>query len=77
MTEIDRIVALERELEDTRRAAVTVVLAMVDSVARTPDQREELAQGFAQVATGKDPIMARLAWVMAEAVRREGRHSPE
>ena len=77
MQDIERIVALERELEDTRRAAVKIVLDMVDSVARTPDQREELARGFAQAATGNDPIMARLAWVMAEAVRREGRHLPD
>ena len=77
MQDIERIVALERELEDTRRAAVKIVLAMVDSVGQTPDQREELARGFAQVVTGNDPIMARLAWVMAQAIRREGRHPPD
>ena len=77
MTEIDRIVALERELEDTRRAAVEIVLGMVDCVARTAAQREELALGFARATTGTDPLTARLAWVMVEAIRRDGRHSPD
>ena len=75
MTEIDRIVALERELEDTRRAAVQLVLGMVNAVAKTPEQREELAQGVTLAATESDPETARLAWVTVEAIRRGEREA--
>ena len=70
MKAIDRIIALERELEDTRLAAVRVVLGMVDAIANTPEQREELAQGFAWAAAESDPATAQLSWLMAEAIRR-------
>lgn len=76
MSEIDRIVALERELDDTRRAAVHIVLGMVDAIAKTREAREELAQGFAWAATDTDPVTARLALLLAAAIRSNMR-SPD
>ena len=70
MTDTDRIIALERELDDTRRAAVHLVLVMVDAVAKTPESRDQLAQGFALAATDSDPVTSRLARLMAAAVRQ-------
>lgn len=71
MTDADRIAELERELDDTRRAAVSIVMGMVDAIAKTPEGREELAQGFAWAAVEADPVTSRLARLIAEAVRRD------
>lgn len=73
MTDADLIIALERELDDTRRAAVHIVLLMVDAVAKTPEKRDELARGFALAATDSDPVTARLARLIAAAVREDVR----
>lgn len=64
---------LKRELDDTRRAAVHIVLGMVDAIARTPEGRAELAQGFDAAAREADPITGRLARLVAEAIRRDMR----
>lgn len=70
MTPEERIITLEYELADTRRAAVLMMLGMVEAIARTPEGREELAQGFDEAAEGADAETARLARLVAEAVRR-------
>lgn len=62
--------ALERELEETRQAAVEMMLGMLDVVARTPDEREAVARGFERAAAAVDPQSARFARLMAAAIRR-------
>lgn len=66
----ERLIAMERELADTRRAAVGLVLGMVDAIARTPFEREEFARTFEEAATSADEVTARLACLVAGAVRR-------
>ena len=61
MTPEERIIALERELQDTRRAAAHIILGLVDGIARTPEGREELARGFDEAAREADPVTARMA----------------
>lgn len=70
MTPEERVIALEREMEDTRRAAVMLILGIVEAVATTPDGREDLAQGFDEVAGEADHVTARLARLVAAAIRR-------
>lgn len=79
MTPEERIIALERELDDTRRAAAAVILGMVDAIAQTPEGREDLARGFdeaAKEAAKTDPVLARLVRLVAgmirERIRRQG-----
>lgn len=66
----ERLIAMDRELADTRRAAVGLVLGMVDAIARTPFEREEFARTFEEAATSADEVTARLACLVAGAVRR-------
>lgn len=78
MSPEERIIALERELYDTRRAAVTVILGMADAIAQTPEGREDLARGFddaAKDATIADPVLARLARLVAGALRERARQA--
>ncbi|SDK86423.1 hypothetical protein [Paracoccus chinensis] len=67
----ERIIALEHELNDTRRAAVVLMLGIVDTIARSPKGREDMAQGFggaAAEAAEVDPVMARLALLMSGVI---------
>lgn len=66
----ERIIALERELADTRRAAVLMMLGMAEAIAQTPEGREELAQAFDAAATDDETVTARLARLVAAAIRR-------
>lgn len=70
MTDADRIAALERELSDTRHAAVAMMLGMARGMVSTPEGREELARGFDEAAVGADPVTAKLARAVADAIRR-------
>lgn len=71
MAEIDRIIALERELDATRQAAVDMIVALAHGALRTPEGREELAQTFDRTALDeRNPQAARLARMVAEAMRR-------
>lgn len=79
MNSEERIIALERELDDTRRAAALVILGMVDAIAQTPQGREDLARGFdeaANEAARTDPVLARLTRLVAgmilERTSRQG-----
>lgn len=70
MTSKERVIALERELEDTRRTAVEMMLGMLDVTTRTPDEREAVARGFERAATVVDSKSAEFAMLMAAAIRR-------
>lgn len=70
MSPEERIIALERELDDTRRAAVTLIVGIAEAVAGSPEGREELAQSFEEAAGEADHVTARLARLVAGALRR-------
>lgn len=58
--------ALRRELADTQRAAISMLLGMAEAIASTPEGREDLARGFEDAAAGADPVTARLARQVAQ-----------
>lgn len=71
MTPEERIVSLERELAETRRAAVDLVAGLVSGLAPTPEGREEIAASFDAEAI-EQPAgaeMAHLARLVAAALR--------
>lgn len=71
MTEIDRIIALERELEATRQAAVDMVVALAHGALRTAEGREELALAIESIGGNERYTeAAKLARMVAEAMRR-------
>lgn len=67
----ERILLLEREVIETKRAAVTMILGMADAIANTPEGRAEIAQGFEDAARhpDADPAMVRLSKLVASALR--------
>lgn len=71
MSPEERIIALERELDDTRLAAVRLILGIVRTIATTPEGRQEMARGFDEAAAEADPLMARMARLVAAELRRE------
>ena len=70
MTLDENIIALEQEVIETRRAAVGMMLGMLDAMTRTPEEREEIARSFDQGAAGVDPARARLSPLVAAAIRQ-------
>lgn len=74
MSPEERIIALEREVGDTRIAAARMILDFAEGVAPTRERRERLARAFEANAQGADQITARLArLVVAELRRRDAR----
>lgn len=69
MTPEENITALEQEVIDTRRAAVGMMLGMIDAMTQTPEEREEIARSFDEAAEGVDPVRARLSQLVAAAIR--------
>lgn len=65
----ERIKALEFELHQTRTAAVHMMLGMADAIATSKEGRAELAKGFEDAAVVADPVTARLARLVAAALR--------
>lgn len=70
MTSNERIIALERELDDTRMAAATVIVDFAAGIAPTPERRERLARAFEANGQGADHITARLVRLVAAELRR-------
>lgn len=71
MTDADRITALERELSDTRQAAVEIIVAMARGIASSPEGRAELAADFEAMADESEGAAAAgLARAVADAIRR-------
>lgn len=69
MTSEERIIALERELDDTRLAAARLIMRMAGGLATSPQARAGLAQVFEEAAGDPDPITARIARMVAAGLR--------
>jgi len=69
MDDKQHIIALERELEDTRLAAVRMMLGMIDAMTGTSEEREEVARSFDEAGSGEDPVTARMARLVASTIR--------
>lgn len=66
-----QLAALERELAETRRAAMTMILGMAEAIVRSPEGREELAASFEEAAAEMDTeVAAKMARQVAAAIRR-------
>ena len=74
MTPDEQIVQLERELMQTRTAAVSLITGLANGFARTDRSRQDIARMFHSVANDQetDEVTARLARLAAEAIEREG-----
>lgn len=70
MDDKQRIIALERELAETRRAAVMMMVGVLEVITESPEGRERLARGFEDAAEVSDPVAARLARLIALALRK-------
>ncbi|MDH2328448.1 hypothetical protein QCN27_16465 [Cereibacter sp. SYSU M97828] len=68
MPEDQRIIELERELIETRRAAVSIVAGLTE--AQSPAGRLQIADGLDRAACEGDAARARLARLIAAALRR-------
>lgn len=66
----DRIIALEREVIETRNAAVELIIGWLEHNHATPAARRAAAQWFDVAAIGGDVDAARLARLVAGALRR-------
>lgn len=69
MPEQQRIIELERELIETRRAAVSIVVGMCGT--QGPEGRRMLAEGLDREASECDAAQARLSRLIAAALRRD------
>lgn len=66
----EQIIRLERELIDTRNAAVAMIVGVAEGIATTPWGRAELADSFEAAAAEGDAVTRRLATLVAMALRR-------
>lgn len=66
----ERVIALEREVIDTRNAAVELIVGWLDHNHATPAAKRSAAEWFDGSATGADIGTARLARLVAGALRR-------
>lgn len=66
-----RILALERELAETRSAAARMMAGFIQGLVETEAERAEVAEDLFATANDSrtDPIEARLARLVAAAVR--------
>ena len=69
MSKEERIIALEREVIDTRNAAVELVLGWLQHSQSTPAARRLAAEWFDGASLGAEMSTARLARLMAGALR--------
>ena len=65
----ERVIALERELIDTRKAAVALIVGWLGDTLATPSARRNAAQWFDASAVDADVVSARLARLVAAALR--------
>jgi len=65
----ERIIAVEYELLETRKAAVEMILDMVTGEIGTQHGRARLAARFEEAAFGAAPAKARLSRLVAAALR--------
>ena len=67
-----RIIELEREAADIRRAAVSIIMGMAEGIAPTAEGRADLAKGFREAAADPNaaPATSQLALLVAMALER-------
>jgi hypothetical protein len=65
----ERIIALEREVIDTRKAAVALIVGWLNDTLATPSARRNAAQWFDASAVDADALSARLARMVAATLR--------
>lgn len=70
MSDVDRIIALEREVIDTRNAAVQLIVGWLDHNHATPAARRSAAKWFDGAVIGAEIETARLARLVSGALRR-------
>lgn len=70
VTPQERIAALERDLADTRIGAAMMMLDLIEAMAETPEEREEIAKTFDAAAETANPATAHLAQLVAAVIRR-------
>jgi hypothetical protein len=69
MSDQDRIIALEREVIDTRNAAVGLIVGWLEHTHTTPAGRRSAAQWFDAAVFDAEIETARLARLVAGALR--------
>lgn len=69
MSDQERMIALEREVIDTRNSAVELIVGWLDHIQATPAARRMAAEWFDASARGADLGTARLARLVAGALR--------
>jgi hypothetical protein len=69
VSDVDRIIALEREVIDTRNAAVQLIVGWLDHNHATPAARRSAAQWFDGAVIGAEIETARLARLVSGALR--------
>ena len=69
MSKEDQIIALERELIDTRNAAVELLVGWLQHTHTTPSGRRVAAEWFDGASVGAEIATARLARLVAGALR--------
>jgi hypothetical protein len=65
----ERIITLEREVIDTRKAAVALIVGWLDDTLATPAARRNAAEWFDSAAVDADAVGARLARLLAASLR--------
>jgi hypothetical protein len=66
----ERIIALEREIIDTRNAAVELIVGWLEHTNATPAARRATAQWFEAAVSDAEIETARLARLIAGALRK-------
>lgn len=70
MTTPDRSAQLETELHDLREAALSIIVGMADAIAKSPEGKRELADGFEDAATKATGAASDLSREIADILRR-------
>ncbi len=69
MSDQERLIALEREVIDTRKAAARLIVGWANDTQQSPAARSAVAQWFDRSAVAADIVTARLARLIAAALR--------
>ena len=74
----EKIAALKEELAETQKAAVDMMAHMCLALAKTPKEREEMAQMYQGIADGRNRsrITAVLSRMVAERLRDPAANPP-
>jgi len=70
MTSEERMIELEREVIETRRAAASLIVALVDRLARSETARSEVMASLEEATNHGTPATMRLAKLVTNMLRR-------